>query len=73
MEYPQTLTFSYNTFITRPLTNGLVITNTALIFDGLHEPFPITNTFTISSSPTLTESWKLVNDQPKTSSSPERR
>ncbi len=65
VDYPQTMTFSYNTFITRPLTNGLVITNTALIFDGLHEPFPITNTFTISSSPILTESWKLVNDQPE--------
>lgn len=65
IEYPQTLSFDYTTFIQRPLTNGLVITNTALIYDGLHEPFEITNTVTISSSPTLTEAWKLVNGLPE--------
>lgn len=68
--YPDTMDLSYLTYVQRPLTNGLVLTNTALIYDGLHEPFAINNTVVISSSPTLTESWKLADGLPQNSAVP---
>ncbi|NUM44330.1 MAG: DUF11 domain-containing protein, partial [Anaerolineales bacterium] len=68
--HPQTLNLDYFTLLQRPLTNGLVLTNTALVFDGLHEPYEIIDTVVVSSTPTLTESWKLVNNQPQNFAAP---
>jgi uncharacterized repeat protein (TIGR01451 family) len=62
--YQEQMWTGFTALVTRPLTNGLEIPNCAKIYDGMHEPFPICDTIIISSTPYLTESWKLVNDLP---------
>ncbi|RPI29543.1 MAG: DUF11 domain-containing protein, partial [Chloroflexota bacterium] len=47
--------------LTRPYPNGELITNCANVYDGMHAPFDLCATFTVSSTPVLTESYKLVN------------
>lgn len=56
------ISITYRAAITSPLDNGTLITNTSIINDGFNAPFdtlPVTTT--ISSSPVLSTSRKLVN------------
>ncbi len=73
LAHDDVLRIIYNPWVARPLTNGLQITNTALFFDGMHDPFGIAASFTISSSPELTQSFKLVNGLPANTAIPGER
>lgn len=59
--YLHTLWIDYDALVSRPLPNGLEIPACANIYDGMHTPFNVCDSVVISSTPALTESWKLVN------------
>ena len=68
--YENVLVIEYPLRVIRPLTNNLQLSNRALVFDGLHAPFELTSTLTISATPRLEQSWKLVNGQPQNIAAP---
>ncbi len=63
LDYEQVLALSFEPQVTRPLTNGTVLVNCANVFDGLHQPFQRCDSFIVSSTAILTESYKLVNGE----------
>jgi uncharacterized repeat protein (TIGR01451 family) len=61
LEFEQVLELYFEPKVTRPLTNGTLLQNCANVYDGMHQPFQRCDTFIVSSTAILTESYKLVN------------
>lgn len=60
--YNTPVTIEFQAQVHRPLTDGTILENCAWLWDGLHPAFWRCITFTVVSTPTLTESWKQVSD-----------
>lgn len=68
--FQDNLYIDFSAVVTRPLTNGLQVNNCAFVFDGMHFPLDRCNTVVISSTPVLTESFKLVGGSTSNIASP---